>query len=228
MQWQDVAAGARLFDPPCQIAGAVTDQWNRLLAEGRHHHLSDFAIGDRSQRIGIQNLQQVVVGPVVNPLMPPTIQSGTWAVQLGQAGDVEHVLKPHEVLDPFPHGIAASLGPEDHFFQRNPIFQAPPVNLFGHQQPHGGGTAHNSRLEVHEELALQIDVARSHGNGHGTQPFAPQLESDTGGPDPVADGDLNPILWCQTCQFVTAGKKVHPVIDIFLGVRQHFLLSGGS
>jgi len=50
-----------------QVARAVPEERRRLLAKRRVDHLADLPGGDRYERLRVEDLQDVVVGPVVDP-----------------------------------------------------------------------------------------------------------------------------------------------------------------
>ena len=94
------------------------------------------------------------------------------------------------------------------FLQVDLVGDAPLVDLLGHEQAHGGGAAEHRGLQVHQELAVQVEVARPHGDGHGPQPLHPGLEAHPRGPEAVAHGDLHPVQGGDPGHLVAAGEEM--------------------
>ena len=86
----------------------------------------------------------------------------------------------------------------------------PLVHLLGQKEPHGGGAAEHRGLQVHQELAVHVEVPRPHGHRHGPQPLHPRLEAHPRGPEAVAHGDLHPVQVRDPGHFVAAGEEVLP------------------
>ena len=101
------------------------------------------------------------------------------------------------------------------------------MDLLRQQEPHRGGAAQDRGLEVHQELALQVQVSRAGGHRHGADPLAPRLEAHAGRPQAVPDRDLDPIERRHAGHLVAAREEVGPVVHVLLGVAQDLPLAGG-
>ncbi len=75
---------------------------------------------------------------------------------------------------------------------------------------------------------MHITVSWPHWYGHGTKAFTAKLKTDTGSPEPIAHSNLHPVFSGQACHFVTPGKHISPVFEIFLGITEHFFLPCGA
>ena len=164
----------------------------------------------------------------MNSLVPGTIQPRPRSIQLGHSRDIEHLLQTHKFFDPCAHGITASLRAEDHLLERNFVFQISAVYLLGHQQAHGGRTAHRSGLKINQKLTLQVDVARPNRKGHGSKFLTTQLKPYPRRPDTVSHGNLHPVFGGNPGHLIASGKEMDPIVDIFLGVAQNFPFAHGT
>ena len=68
MPGEDRPAGTLPRDQAREVPRPVADERGRFLPEGGHHHLARLPLGHGLERLRVQDLQDVVVGPVVDPL----------------------------------------------------------------------------------------------------------------------------------------------------------------
>ncbi len=160
--------------------------------------------------------------------MVRALDPGPGPVELGHAGDVEELDPAEEFGNLAAHGDRGALRAIDDLFQVDLVGQAPLVDLFGHQQAHGGGAAQHRALQVHQELAVQVHVSRPHRQGHGPQGLAARLEAHPRGPDPVAHRDLHPVQGGDAGHLVGPGEEMPPVVHVLLGIAQDLAFAGGA
>ena len=157
--------------------------------------------------------------------MVHTVQSGSGAVKLRHSGNIEHILKAQQIFNTLSHGIAGSFGTKDHLFEMNFILHAPLVYLFSQQKTHGCCSYHHGGLKVLQKLTLHVHVPWTCRNGHGAKGLTSGLETDTGGPNAIPHGELDPVFAGELCCFITTGKKMGPIINVFLGVTEYLSFS---
>ncbi len=208
--------------------GAVADQGAGLLAQGRDHQLALGACGHGLQGCRVDDFEDEMIRPVVDAAVAAAVQAAAGAVEFGQPVDVEDVLDAHEGLDTGAHGVAVALGTEDDLLQADPAAEVALVDFFGHQQRHRRGGAEDGRPHVHQHLAVHLGVGRPQRNGHRAEALAAGLKARTGGPQTVADRDLDAVLAGQSGQFIAAREKLGPHVHVPLGVAQHLALAGGA
>ena len=197
MARQGTATGARTRHQSGQVPGAVADQWRPFLAQGGYHHLPHLSGCNRQQGLGIDDLQNIVIGPVVDGAVGRRVAAGetdAGTVEFREAGDVMHRLGTQGVADLGQHGIAGALRPQDNLAHGDLVPQPPLLHLFRQEESHGGGAADHRGLQIHQKTGLHLQVPRPHRYGHGAEPLASQLEADPGGPETVSHADLHPIL----------------------------------
>ena len=160
--------------------------------------------------------------------MVRALDAGAGAIKFGHAHDIEQLHPAEKFRNLAPHGHRGALRAVDHLLQIDLVGDPPLVHLFGHQQAHGGGAAQHRALQVHQEFAVHVDVARPHRDGQGAQPLAAQLEAHPRGPDAVAHGDLHPVQGGDPGHLVAAGEEIPPVVDVLLGVADDLAFAGGA
>ena len=113
MPGQDISAGASPRDQPGEVPGPVTDQRGGFFAQSGDHHLPHFSGLGRLQGLRVDDLQDVVIRPVMDPFMGRALQPGSRAVELGQTRDVEGILHTQVLFYIPAHGFAVTFRPED-------------------------------------------------------------------------------------------------------------------
>ncbi len=106
-----------------QVAGPVPQQRRRLLPQGREHELALVAIGDGLERVGVDDLDDEVVGPVVDAVVRRALDPDTRPVELRHPVDVER-LDAERLLDAPAHRVTPALRPEDPDPQRELVAHA--------------------------------------------------------------------------------------------------------
>ena len=148
-------------------------------------------------------------------------------VDLGQTVDV--VKFDAEFFgDALSHGFAPALGTDDAFFQVDLVLEASLLDLFSEEQSVRRRGTEDGGLHVDHHLELFIGVAGAHRDAHGAEFFRAGLEADTGGPEPVARGDVDAVPVRDAGHLVAAGEHGGPVIDVFASVGDDDRKAGGA
>ena len=139
------------------------------------------------------------------------------AVDLGQTVDVED-LDAKLVGNALAHLLAPALGADDALAQVKLVAQAALLDLLGKQQRIAGRARDNGGAQILHHLQLLFGVAGAHGNGHGAQALAAQLEADAGSPQAVARGYLDAVGVRDARRLVAACEHGGPIVDVLLRV----------
>ncbi len=75
---------------------------------------------------------------------------------------------------------------------------------------------------------MHFSIPWAYRHGHGTKSLAPQLKSNTGSPESIANCDLHTIILGKICHLIAAGKHVGPVVYVLLGIAKHLTFSSGA
>ena len=210
-----VRALAVARDDARQVVRAVADKRRALLAQRGQHQLAHFAIGQRLARLRVDDLAVHVVFPDVHAVVLTARNADARAVHLGQTIDVD----AHLVGDAVAHLVTPTLGADHAFAQVKLIAQAALADFLGQQQRIAASAGDNGGVQVLHHLQLLFRVAGAHGDGHGAQTLAAQLEADTGSPQAIARSDLDTVLVRDARRFVAARENGCPVDDVLLRVR---------
>ena len=155
------------------------------------------------------------------------VDADTGAVDFGQAVDVVQ-FDAQFVGDATAHLLAPALGADDALAQLDLVADAALLDLFRQKQGVGAGRAQHGGAQVLHHLQLLVGIAGTHGDGHGAQALAAQLEADTRGPQAVAGGDMDAVFGGQARIFVAARELDGPVIDVLLGVGNDHRRAGSA
>jgi len=147
-------------------------------------------------------------------------KAGPGAVQLRQPGMSYTSSTPSRSRIVWSIASLVRSAPRITFFQLQSPPQAARVDLLRHEEPHRRGTAEHGRLEIGQEIALQLEIPRTGRNRHRPEPFHAQLESGPRRPQPVTDADLHAVLARKPRHLIAACKHVLPVVEVLPRVAE--------
>ena len=122
------------------------------------------------------------------------LDPGSRTVKFGQPGNVKKLGPAEKLGYLLAHGARRPLGSVDHLANLDLRGKAALMNFFSQQKAHGSRAAQDGGLHVAHELALQIDIARPGGQGHGAEFLTSGLKTEPGRPNAITDRDLDTIL----------------------------------
>ena len=138
-------------------------------------------------------------------------------VDLGQAVDVED-LDTQFVGDALAHLLAPTLGADNALAQVELVAQAALLDLLGQQQRIAGRARDDGGMQILHHLQLLLGVAGAHGDGHGAQALAAQLEADAGSPQAITGSDLNAVGVRDARRLIAAREHGGPIVDVLLRI----------
>ena len=212
-QFQMSSAASTFF--PCDDPGKVTcpepDHRQCLPGESRDHDLAHFAVFQHFSRIGIDDFDDIVVFPRVDPFVRTAIHT-----QRADAAGFRHAVNikcfdPQSILDPFFHGCRECFRTED------PDFQIGQRSLAFIQQFHNADgiryhTCHDPRTEILCQFDLPRRIPRTAGQ-HKKIRFARTVVTAEAAVEKTESGcDLADIAFFRACHDITARHTFRPLV----------------
>ena len=204
-------------DDARKVVRAVADERRALLAERGEHQLAHFAVGQLLPGFRVDDLAVHVVFPDMHALMLFAGDTDARAVNLGQTVDVED-LDTQLVGDALTHLLAPALGADDALAQVELVAQSALLDFLGKQQRIAGRARDDGGAQVLHHLQLLFSVTGTHGDGHGAQALATQLEADAGSPQAITRGNVDTVGVRDARRLVAAREHGGPIVDVLLRV----------
>ena len=212
-------AGAVAGEDGREVAGAVTEQGHGLAVQGGEDHLAGFAIGDRLKGYGIDNLDDDVILPDVEPILRGAFEGDARAVHLRHPKAVI-CLHAEELFDAFALFLGVRLGADADGVELR-IAARVNTHLVHHLRQSrsiAGDNMEASCPKVGDELDLALRIAGSGRDGEGAEAFGSVLEAQSAGEHAVARGVLEHVGVAQSDHVHTASHLVSPFGEVAGGV----------
>ena len=175
---------------------------------------ADVTLGQRLQRLGIDDLGQVVVFVDVHAGLGEALERDAGAAHLGEAVDVECV-DAETGLDLHAHLVGPRFGA---------VIADPHRQVFGTQAAVAGRLGQVERVrrrardrrdaEVAHELELAVGVAAGDRQHGGAEPFAAVVQAEAAGEQAVAVGVLQHVARLHAAGRQGARDQIGPQVDV--------------
>lgn len=186
-------AGAGLAGQGGDIAGAVTDERQRLFRDGGKNQLAGRAFGKYLAGVRVNDLGDEKVLVDVHSLLRAAFVGNCGAHDLRKAVDVMR-LDAEQIFDAAAHLLGPWLGAEHAIFQRNLRKRNPRITQrLTEKQRIRGSAAEHRRMKIPEDLKLAFGVA-GRGRNHRSADFSRAvMQASPAGKQPIAIGDVHKI-----------------------------------
>ncbi len=175
------------------VARAVAQHRQRFLGQRRDHQFAGLAVGHRRAGLGVDELEQEVVLPAVQPVAAFALAGHARAHDLGQAVDVVGA-QAEARLDLVAHRRAPGLGAEHADAQpAAPQVDAHLLGHFGDRQRIGRRRAQHARTEVHHQRHLALGAAAGDRHHRAAQALGAAVRAQAAGEQAVAVGVVHQV-----------------------------------
>src|ERR1700694_3355465 len=203
------AAGAALRGGAGDVARAIAEHRQCLLGERRDDELARLALGDRPPAAGVDDLEEKMVLPAVQPVLRLALDGYARPHDLGQAINVDR-LQAKPDLDLAPHGLAPWLGAEQ-----------PDLELALLEVGAGALGDLGDVERIRGRCAQHARAARAEAPGA-------EMRAEPAGEQAVSIGVVDHIARSRPGAGHRARHQARPGVEILLRVADHGRLAGGA
>ena len=223
------AAGARRVLDAREVARAVADHRAAGAVERREDELARLAVGERLERLGVDDLRVEVVLEDVQARAVGAVAADAGAGDLGEAVDVVRD-EAGVLLDLVAHLLGPGLGAEDAVLQGHLLAEVDAllVAFVDDVQEVARRARDRGDAEVLHQHQLAVGVAAGDGQHRAAVGLGAVVQHEAAGEEAVAVGDLHDVVRRHAGHREAAHHAVRPDGDVVRRVRDADRLAGGA
>ena len=212
-----------------EVAGAVADDREGLLAQRGEHQLALLALGQHLAGLGIDDLRVEMILPDMQPVLGlHAFLRHTRPQHFRQAVNIGRI-QPERAFDLAAQRVRPRLCAENAIAQAATPRIDPRRLEAIEQRQHIAGRDHDDlRLEIGDQLHLPLGHSARDRHHRATKPLRPAMRAQAAGEQAVAIGHMHHHPRTPTRRPDRARHQIGPHLQIRLGVAHHHRLARGA